>query len=185
MRRATRQLTRSSSRCNARLGERRLARGGRRPTATREPKAIPEGLGLANAGTFPRTGSLQSRARSPAESQAPSERTSPKGPPTWCSASPSAGCSASPVGQKRSKQPLIAKRPRSSTQFVAYQGTEVCVLQVFSSRRPDSNRGPLHYERKSSEGPAGTRGYKRARSRQKLSGSSVSARHAPTCPCQT
>jgi hypothetical protein len=58
-----------------------------------------------------RTGSLQSRARSPAGSEAPSESTSPKGRPTRCS--------ASPVGQKRSKQPVIAPRPRSSTSFVA------------------------------------------------------------------
>ncbi len=36
------------------------------------------------------------------------------------------------------------------------------------SRRPDSNRGPLHYEGKTSEGRASTRGYVRAPSRWKL-----------------
>jgi hypothetical protein len=35
------------------------------------------------------------------------------------------------------------------------------------SRRPDSNRGPLHYEGKTSEGRAGTRGYARALSCRK------------------
>jgi hypothetical protein len=31
-------------------------------------------------------------------------------------------------------------------------------LQILRSRRPDSNRGPHHYEGKTSEGRAGTRG---------------------------
>ena len=52
------------------------------------------------------------------------------------------------------------------------QQTQVAVLQQFTSRRSDSNRGPLHYERTTTEGRASTRGHVRARSRRK-SGSSV------------
>jgi hypothetical protein len=62
-----------------------------------------------------RTGSQQIRGRSPAGSEAPSESTSPEGRPTQCSASPVGPVFCLPVGQKRSKRPLIAKRPRSST----------------------------------------------------------------------
>jgi hypothetical protein len=45
----------------------------------------------------------------------------------------------------------------------------VACKQDLSSRRPDSNRGPLHYEGRTSEGRASTRGHARALSRWKLS----------------
>jgi hypothetical protein len=48
-------------------------------------------------------------------------------------------------------------------------------LQIAVSRRADSNRGPLHYEGRTSEGRASTRGHARACSHWKLASSSTHA----------
>jgi hypothetical protein len=57
-------------------------------------------------------------------------------------------------------------------------------LQIQGSRRSDSNRGPLHYERTTSEGRAGTRGHARARSRCKSDrfDADLSGRACPPVP---
>jgi hypothetical protein len=55
--------------------------------------------------------------------------------------------------------------------------------QVLESRRADSNRGPLHYEGRTSEGHASTRGHSRASSRWKLSSSSAFASDARARSC--
>ncbi len=56
-------------------------------------------------------------------------------------------------------------------------------LQKSQSRRADSNRGPLHYEGRTSRERASNREHPRARSRWKPAGASVHAVDALTRPC--
>jgi hypothetical protein len=53
----------------------------------------------------------------------------------------------------------------------------------FQSRRPDSNRRPLHYEGKTSEGRASTRGYARARLSWRSDGFTALQVDARARPC--
>ena len=73
-----------------------------------------------------------------------------------------------PAARGQAKGPEMAGNSRSARFGALHlsprQKTQALVLQDFRSRRSDSNRGPLHYERTTSEGHASTRGHARARS---------------------
>jgi hypothetical protein len=72
-----------------------------------------------------------------------------------------------PAKEAESGRPTPSRNP-FSTRESAQRHPKVASEQGFLSRRSDSNRGPLHYEGKTSKGRASTCGHGRVRSRWKV-----------------
>ena len=99
-------------------------RGGERPNVARTSRGRPR--------SPRRTGSLQSRARSLAGSEAPSESTSPKGRPPRCSAFPVGPGVLLPPSAKSARNSLLSQGGRVRAHNSSpRQRTKVCVLQDF------------------------------------------------------
>ena len=124
----------------------------------------------------------------------PALRIAASSPRAWSDRSPPGACRSGRSRGHRSRpgsglSPSTSSRIPSSRSGPSSRVRASCAVEPkraaldARSRRADSNRGPLHYEGRTSEGHASTRGHGRARSRWKPRGSMGHAVDVRGRPC--